>query len=366
MTVRYGDTLVLGTANRSDPRPGLDFFPLTVEFEERMYAAGKIPGGFIKREARASEAATLAARLTDRPIRPLFPSGWRHETQVIALVLSADDEHDSDVLAITGASASLSISQIPFQRTIAGVRVGMVDDEYIINPTYEERRKGRLDLVVAGSRDAIVMVEHIVRRLRGAAGQAHLTIREAAIEFTHPLAGSSAATIVIFAPLAFLSGVTGEFFKALSLTVAASLFISFLLAWLAVPLLAEHLLHRADAEKEDVGPLFQNLQTRYQRLMRRLAQTPLLCLGGVVGAGGWGNPPLRPPARCRQGGWGAGGAPRARLPAARGRAGCARDRLGRRARRPAGDRSGGGAGRRLRSRRPQGPGGPKPSGIIAT
>ena len=106
VTVRYGDTLVLGTANRSDPRPGLDFFPLTVEFEERMYAAGKIPGGFIKREARASEAATLAARLTDRPIRPLFPEGFIRDVQVQAMVLSSDKETDPDVLAVNAASVT--------------------------------------------------------------------------------------------------------------------------------------------------------------------------------------------------------------------------------------------------------------------
>ena len=114
VTVRYGDTLVLGTANRSDPRPGLDFFPLTVEFEERMYAAGKIPGGFIKREARASEAATLAARLTDRPIRPLFPEGYKDDIQLVITVLSTDQENEPDVLGTVAASAALTISEIPF------------------------------------------------------------------------------------------------------------------------------------------------------------------------------------------------------------------------------------------------------------
>jgi len=108
VTVRYGDTLVLGTANRSDPRPGLDFFPLTVEFEERMYAAGKIPGGFIKRESRPSEAAILAMRLTDRPIRPLFPKGYKQEVQIVLTVLSADQENDPDILAVNGASAALA------------------------------------------------------------------------------------------------------------------------------------------------------------------------------------------------------------------------------------------------------------------
>ena len=116
VTVRYGDTMVLGTANRSDPRPGLDFFPLTVEFEERMYAAGKIPGGFIKREARASEAATLAARLTDRPIRPLFPEGYKDDIQLVITVLSTDQENEPDVLGTVAASAALTISEIPFGR----------------------------------------------------------------------------------------------------------------------------------------------------------------------------------------------------------------------------------------------------------
>ena len=113
VTVRYGDTLVLGTANRSDPRPGLDFFPLTVEFEERMYAAGKIPGGFIKREARASEAATLAARLTDRPIRPLFPEGYKDDIQLVITVLSTDQENEPDVLGTIAASAALTHQRDP-------------------------------------------------------------------------------------------------------------------------------------------------------------------------------------------------------------------------------------------------------------
>ncbi len=112
VTLRYGDTLVLGTANRSLPRPGLDFFPLTVEFEERMYAAGKIPGGFIKREGRMSEAATLAARLTDRPIRPLFPEGYKDDVQIVITVLSTDQENDADILGTIAASAALTISEI--------------------------------------------------------------------------------------------------------------------------------------------------------------------------------------------------------------------------------------------------------------
>jgi polyribonucleotide nucleotidyltransferase len=158
--VRYGDTVVLVTAcYAASERQGIDFLPLTVDYREYTYASGRIPGGFFKREGKPAEKEVLTSRLIDRPIRPLFPSGWRHETQVVALVLSADDANDSDVLAITGASAALALSEIPFERTIAGVRVGLVGDEFILNPTYDERRRGRLDLILSGSRDAIVMVE---------------------------------------------------------------------------------------------------------------------------------------------------------------------------------------------------------------
>ncbi|HVB37994.1 MAG TPA: polyribonucleotide nucleotidyltransferase, partial [Vicinamibacterales bacterium] len=158
--VRYGDSVVLVTAcYAASAREGIDFLPLTVDYREYTYASGRIPGGFFKREGKPAEKEVLTSRVIDRPIRPLFPSGWRHETQVIALVLSADTENDTDVLALTGASAALAISEIPFQKTIASVRVGLVDGEYIINPTYEQRRKGRLDLVVAGSHDGLVMVE---------------------------------------------------------------------------------------------------------------------------------------------------------------------------------------------------------------
>ncbi len=158
--VRLGDSIVLVTACASPTaREGIDFLPLTVDYREYTYASGRIPGGFFKREGKPAEKEVLTSRVIDRPIRPLFPSGWRHETQIIALVLSADAENDTDVLALTGASAALAISEIPFEKTIAGVRVGLVDGAYIINPTYEERRRSRLDLVVAGSRDGIVMVE---------------------------------------------------------------------------------------------------------------------------------------------------------------------------------------------------------------
>ncbi|HEU4572652.1 MAG TPA: exonuclease domain-containing protein, partial [Candidatus Limnocylindrales bacterium] len=159
VTVRYGDTMVLGTANRSEPRPGLDFFPLTVDFEERMYAAGKIPGGFIKREARPSEAAILAARLTDRPIRPLFPEGYKDDVQIVITVLSTDQENDPDVLGTVAASAALTISEIPFQGPIGAVRVGRINGEFVVNPTHSELQESELDLIVAGTKDAIMMVE---------------------------------------------------------------------------------------------------------------------------------------------------------------------------------------------------------------
>jgi polyribonucleotide nucleotidyltransferase len=158
--VRSGDTMVLVTACRAaNAREGIDFLPLTVDYREYTYASGRIPGGFFKRESKPAEKEVLTSRLIDRPIRPLFPNGWRYETQIVALLISADTENDSDVLAITGASAALSISSIPFQKTIAGVRIGLVDGKFIVNPTYPERKTSRLDLVVAGSKDAIMMVE---------------------------------------------------------------------------------------------------------------------------------------------------------------------------------------------------------------
>jgi DNA polymerase III epsilon subunit family exonuclease len=159
VTVRYGDTMILGTANRSDPRPGLDFFPLTVDFEERMYAAGKIPGGFIKRESRPSEGAILAARLTDRPIRPLFPEGYKDDVQIVLTVLSTDQENDPDTIGTIAASAALTISEIPFLGPIAAVRIGRIDGELVVNPTISQLADSELDLIVSGTRDAIMMVE---------------------------------------------------------------------------------------------------------------------------------------------------------------------------------------------------------------
>ncbi|ENL6185700.1 polyribonucleotide nucleotidyltransferase [Staphylococcus pseudintermedius] len=157
--VRYGDTVVLSTATASkEPRDG-DFFPLTVNYEEKMYAAGKIPGGFKKREGRPGDEATLTARLIDRPIRPLFPDGYRHDVQIINTVLSADPNCSPEMAAMIGSSMALSVSDIPFQGPIAGVNVGCVDGEYVINPNLEQREKSRLDLEVAGHKDAVNMVE---------------------------------------------------------------------------------------------------------------------------------------------------------------------------------------------------------------
>jgi polyribonucleotide nucleotidyltransferase len=158
--VRSGDAVVLVTAcAAANPREGIDFLPLTVDYKENTYASGRIPGGFFKREGKPTEKEVLTSRLIDRPIRPLFPAGWRHETQIIALVLSADAENDTDVLAITGASAALALSTIPFTKTIAGVRVGQIDGRFVINPTFDERKTSQLDLIVAGTSDGIVMVE---------------------------------------------------------------------------------------------------------------------------------------------------------------------------------------------------------------
>jgi len=158
--VRYGDSVVLVTACRAaNPREGIDFLPLTVDYREYTYASGRIPGGFFKREGKPTEKEVLTSRCIDRPIRPLFPAGWRYETQVIALVLSADQENDTDVLAITGASAALAISEIPFEKTIAGVRIGMVDGQFIVNPTFQQRKDSKLDIIVAGTADGLVMVE---------------------------------------------------------------------------------------------------------------------------------------------------------------------------------------------------------------
>src|SRR5215813_2553028 len=183
VVVRFGDSVVLVTACRSSSaREGIDFLPLTVDYREYTYASGRIPGGFFKREGKPSEKEVLTSRLIDRPCRPLFPSGWRYETQIIALLMSADTENDADVLAITGASAAIALSEIPFEKTIAGVRVGMIDGNYIINPTFDERKQSALDLVVAGSKDGIVMVEAGAKEVTEAQAVGALEAAHAAIK----------------------------------------------------------------------------------------------------------------------------------------------------------------------------------------
>ncbi|KXG76917.1 Polyribonucleotide nucleotidyltransferase [Fervidicola ferrireducens] len=157
---RYGDTVVLVTATASkEPREGVDFLPLTVDYEERLYAVGKIPGGFIKREGKPSEKAILSARVIDRPLRPLFPKGFRNDIQIIATILSVDQDNTPDVVAINGASIALCISDIPFEGPVGAVSVGLVDGNFVINPTVEQYEKSRLRLIVAGTKDAILMVE---------------------------------------------------------------------------------------------------------------------------------------------------------------------------------------------------------------
>ncbi len=160
VTVCYGDTVVLVTLTVSkEPREGVDFLPLTVDYEERLYAAGKIPGGFIRREGRPSQEATLASRLTDRPLRPLLPKKWRHEIQIIITVLSADQENDPDLLAVIGGSAALSLSEIPFDGPVSAVCVGYINEEFVLNPTLAQFENSELDLVVTSTRNAIVMIE---------------------------------------------------------------------------------------------------------------------------------------------------------------------------------------------------------------
>ncbi|MFY9286759.1 MAG: polyribonucleotide nucleotidyltransferase [Tissierellaceae bacterium] len=177
--VQYGDTVILVTATASkEPREGIDFFPLSVDYEEKLYSVGKIPGGFIKREGRASEKAILTARLIDRPIRPLFPNGFRNDVQVIATVLSVDQDNSPEIASMIGSSIALSISDIPFSGPIGAVNVGLIDGKFIVNPNSEERETSQLDLTVAGTKDAIMMVE------AGANVVAEETILEA-IFFAH-------------------------------------------------------------------------------------------------------------------------------------------------------------------------------------
>jgi polyribonucleotide nucleotidyltransferase len=160
VVVQYGETMILVTAvSARTAKEGLDFFPLTVEYRESSYAAGRIPGNYFRREGRPNEKEVLTCRLIDRPVRPLFADGYRFETQIVGSVISADADNDPDVLAITGASCALYLSDIPFENPIAGIRIGLIDGKYLVNPTYDERRESSLNLVVAGTEEAIVMVE---------------------------------------------------------------------------------------------------------------------------------------------------------------------------------------------------------------
>src|SRR5437762_2423828 len=179
VVVRIGDNVVLATATaNADPREGIDFFPLTVDYREYTYAGGRIPGGFIKREGRPSEREILTSRQIDRPVRPLFPDGFKCETQVIAFVLSADTENDPDVAGINGASAALTISDIPFQGPIGAVRVGLVNGQMVVNPTYSEMSESLLNIMVVGTSEGIVMIESGAKEVK------EETVVDA-IEFAH-------------------------------------------------------------------------------------------------------------------------------------------------------------------------------------
>src|SRR5690348_11963473 len=166
VTCRYGDTIVFAAATvAKTTREGIDFFPLTVDFEERLYAAGKIPGSFPRREGRPSEEGILTARLVDRPIRPLWPKGFKNDVQIVVSAWSSDQENDYDVLAVNAASAALTISNAPFEGPIGCVRVGIVDGQLTLNPTIQQIDESDLDLVVAGTRDSIIMVEAGAREI---------------------------------------------------------------------------------------------------------------------------------------------------------------------------------------------------------
>src|SRR6201991_4849944 len=156
VVVRQGDTLVLSTATAGNQRD-VDFLPLTVDVEERMYAAGKIPGSFFRREGRAGEKATLTARMIDRPLRPLFPKGWTRETQLVSIPMSVDHEHPYDILAMNGTSAALMVSDIPFPVPVGAVRIGKLDGDFVVNPDEEKLQELDLDLIVSGTDDAILM-----------------------------------------------------------------------------------------------------------------------------------------------------------------------------------------------------------------
>ena len=194
--VSCGDTVILATAvGAPEPKEGIDFFPLTVEYRETSYGGGRIPGGFIKREGRPSEKEILTSRQIDRPIRPLFPETYRNETQVVAFVYSADRENDPDAIAINAASCAIALSDIPFEGPIGAVRIGLVDDAFVVNPTYEERAKSLLNIMVAGTKDGIVMVES------GAKGVSEEKVVEA-IEFGHEQVKLICSTIMELVKLA--------------------------------------------------------------------------------------------------------------------------------------------------------------------
>src|SRR5215218_5188402 len=160
VTVQLGETIVLVAAvAASKAKPGQDFFPLTVDYREKAAAAGKFPGGYFKREGRPSEKETLTSRMTDRPLRPLFPAGYLYDTQIISILLSADGQNDPDILAINGASAALSISDIPFAGPIGAVRVGRVNGQFVVNPTHDERAQSDLDLIYVGTETDVIMIE---------------------------------------------------------------------------------------------------------------------------------------------------------------------------------------------------------------
>src|ERR1035437_4927402 len=160
VVIRYGDTMLLVAAvSGRTAREGMDFFPLKGEYRENTFSAGRIPGNYFRREGRPNEKEVLTARMIDRPVRPLFGDGYRFETQIVASVVSADADNDPDVIAITGASCALYLSDIPFHNPIAGVRIGLVEGKYLVNPTYDERRESQLNLIVAGTEEAICMVE---------------------------------------------------------------------------------------------------------------------------------------------------------------------------------------------------------------
>ncbi len=163
--VHYGETMILATVNRAEVEENIDYFPLIVDYEEKFYAGGKIPGGFLKREGRPSEEAILNARMIDRPIRPLFPEHYREKVHVVVTVLSADKDHAPEIAGMLGASITLMISSVPFDGPVAGVRVGQVDGRLITNPTAEQREQGRLDIIVAGTEKAVTMVEGAMKEV---------------------------------------------------------------------------------------------------------------------------------------------------------------------------------------------------------